>query len=271
MFFFALGIFRFLDMFSSCFHFFHFFWRRMAIELLGMMADDSLERSTVTYSSVISACERAGEWTVTRFIFFWQTNLSPNVVCCPTLELDVWPKVALGLLEDMQQTEVALDIIVFSAAISACEKAGQWTTAFDLFHQMQRQIVQVDAISVSAVISACEKAAQWEAAIDFLHHSLTSLRLPSNSVSFAAAISACEKAGEWTAACALLKSLQTSGVDMDAFPFSATISACSRAGEWQVALHILSQMKWHQAQHSWVQGFSRFFVHMVQQGCEGWS
>lgn len=42
----------------------------MAIELLGMMADDSLERSTVTYSSVISACERAGEWTVTRFVFF---------------------------------------------------------------------------------------------------------------------------------------------------------------------------------------------------------
>ena len=203
--------------------------------------------------------------------FFWQTNLSPNVVCCPTLELDVWPKVALGLLEDMQQTEVALDIIVFSAAISACEKAGQWTTAFDLFHHMQRQIVQVDAISVSAVISACEKAAQWEAAIDFLHHSLTSLRLPSNSVSFAAAISACEKAGEWTAACALLKSLQTSGVDMDAFPFSATISASSRAGEWQVALHILSQMKWHQAQHGWVQGFSCFFVQMVQQGCEGWS
>lgn len=62
----------------------------MAIELLGMMADDSLERSTVTYSSVISACERAGEWTVTRFVFFFdRRNLSPNVVCCPTLELDV--------------------------------------------------------------------------------------------------------------------------------------------------------------------------------------
>lgn len=52
------------------FSLFSFFWRRMAIELLGMMADDSLERSTVTYSSVISACERAGEWTVTRFVFF---------------------------------------------------------------------------------------------------------------------------------------------------------------------------------------------------------
>lgn len=56
-----------LIMFSQIFH---FFLRRMAIELLGMMADDSLERSTVTYSSVISACERAGEWTVTRFVFF---------------------------------------------------------------------------------------------------------------------------------------------------------------------------------------------------------
>lgn len=67
----------------------------MAIELLGMMADDSLERSTVTYSSVISACERAGEWMVTRFGFFFgrriclQTSVMVIInVCCATFELD---------------------------------------------------------------------------------------------------------------------------------------------------------------------------------------
>ena len=57
------------------------------------------------------------------------------------------PQVALSLLGDMRKDQVVADTIVFSAAMSACEKAGQWTAALDLFSQMQTLAVQLDTVT----------------------------------------------------------------------------------------------------------------------------
>ena len=57
------------------------------------------------------------------------------------------PQVALSLLGDMRKDQVVADTIVFSAAMSACEKAGQWTAALDLFSQMQTLAVQLDTMT----------------------------------------------------------------------------------------------------------------------------
>lgn len=58
-------------------------------------------------------------------------------------------QVALSLLGNMHEMQVSGDTISFSAAMSACEKVGQWTMALELFHQMQLLKLQVDTATGS--------------------------------------------------------------------------------------------------------------------------
>ena len=44
---------------------------------------------------------------------------------------------ALALLEQMQEASVTSNVISFSAAISACEKGGQWHQALVVVKQLQ--------------------------------------------------------------------------------------------------------------------------------------
>ena len=46
------------------------------------------------------------------------------------------------------------DVISFSAAISACEKAAQWERALELLEEMPTRGVKPDVISFNATISA---------------------------------------------------------------------------------------------------------------------
>eukprot|EP00973_Karenia_brevis_P057172 7954428-Karenia_brevis.AAC.1 len=61
----------------------------------------------------------------------------------------------------MRRESLHLDVISFSAAISACEKGGQWQWART---EMRRESLHVDVISFSAAISACEKEGRTVAA-----------------------------------------------------------------------------------------------------------
>ena len=56
-----------------------YFKSRCALELLGCMVDDQIPRNTVTFSSVISACE--GAWTVARDGQVFLHVLSKGVWC----------------------------------------------------------------------------------------------------------------------------------------------------------------------------------------------
>ena len=60
----------------------------------------------------------------------------------------------LSLLDDMRRAGVTLDVISFSAAISACEKVERWQRALSLLDDMRRAGVTLDVISFSAATSA---------------------------------------------------------------------------------------------------------------------
>merc|ERR1739841_325877 len=94
----------------------------------------------------------------------------------------------------MREADLVPDVISYSAAISACEKGGQWQVALGLLATMQEAALVPNVISYSAAISACEKCGQWQEALGLLA-TMQEADLVPNVISYNAAISACEK---WT-------------------------------------------------------------------------
>eukprot|EP00973_Karenia_brevis_P072754 10104252-Karenia_brevis.AAC.1 len=64
----------------------------------------------------------------------------------------------------MQRWLMPLDVISFSAAISACKKGQQWQLVAPLFDEMQTGPVLLNVISFNAAISVCE----WQQAAPML-------------------------------------------------------------------------------------------------------
>ena len=103
-------------------------------------------------------------------------------------------------------------------------------------------VVTPDVISFSAAISACEKGGQWERALALLEE-MRERAWSRNVISFNAAISACEKGGRWERALSLLDEMREAGVEPDVISFSAAISACEKGGQWERALALLDEMR----------------------------
>ncbi|CAK9042224.1 unnamed protein product [Durusdinium trenchii] len=128
----------------------------------------------------------------------------------------------------MPEAKVQPDVISYSAAISACEKGGQWQQAFKLFEAI-------------AAISACEKGGQWQQAFK-LFEAMPKVKVQPNMISYSAAISACEKGGQWQQAFKLFEAMPKVKVQPNMISYSAAISACEKGGQWQQALKLFESM-----------------------------
>ena len=117
-------------------------WWECALSLLRRMKEDGLQADPQTYSSVISACETAGEW-----------------------------QRALGVLRDMMSSNLGfsrLNLYCFNAAISACEKGGAWVEGLELYHRMMHKggKIRPNFVTLNCMIIALDKADQKELAQD---------------------------------------------------------------------------------------------------------
>ena len=90
-----------------------------------------------------------------------------------------------------------MDLIAYSATISACEKCQQWQYALLLFHEIKAGS-HVDLITYNSVISACENAGKWQEALELLFEA-EDVSLKTTTMTYNVAISACEKGHTWEA------------------------------------------------------------------------
>ena len=65
---------------------------------------------------------------------------------------------ALALMREMRARDLAPNVITYSAAISACEKAARWKSALALLVVMRRTRVLPDEHSFNGAILACGRA-----------------------------------------------------------------------------------------------------------------
>lgn len=94
------------------------------------------ERSVITYSSLISACERAGECDL-----------------------------ALALFDRMAGEGLRANTICYNSLITACAQGCRWQRAAEVFDRMAAQGCTPDVVSYTALISAYEKGGQWRRAL----------------------------------------------------------------------------------------------------------
>lgn len=55
-------------------------------------------------------------------------------------------------------------MITFSSLISACEKAGRWETALQLFDEMQRDGCTPNTVTYNSLITACGQG-KWHSIV----------------------------------------------------------------------------------------------------------
>jgi pentatricopeptide repeat protein len=76
-----------------------------------------------------------------------RTNLHKLITCC---------------------TQIAVGGMAYSAAINACERAGQWEKAVNLLNKMPSAGVPRSAYAYNFAISACAKAGHTDKALELL-------------------------------------------------------------------------------------------------------
>uniref|UniRef100_A0A7S4RN41 Pentacotripeptide-repeat region of PRORP domain-containing protein n=1 Tax=Alexandrium monilatum TaxID=311494 RepID=A0A7S4RN41_9DINO len=102
------------------------------------------------------------------------------------------PGVMMLLLSCMRDQRIEVS---YSAAISACAKAGEWRRAVMLHDDLLTRGGTPHVVSCSAAISACGAGGQWRRVLQ-LFSDMTARRVAPDAVSCSVAIGACEKGGQ---------------------------------------------------------------------------
>ena len=100
---------------------------------------------------------------------------------------------ALILFAKLRVADIAPNVISHNAAISACEKGGQWQHAMSLFEAIIE--ADRDVISYSATMNACQRGGQWQQAL-LLMEEMTRATIDAGVICYCAAMSACGRASQ---------------------------------------------------------------------------
>ncbi|CAJ1417026.1 unnamed protein product [Effrenium voratum] len=198
-----------------------------SLEILTEMQRKAVERTVISLASAISACG-AGHWQRAVALLRSCPCLQPNVIACNAAisaceKQGQWQQ-AIGLLAEMELLRLQEDVISHNAVISACEKGGLWERALAVLARMRSRRVRATEVTRSAVVSACATARRWREAL----WALRALRPRRGSHDFEASANAANAANAASAANAANAAT------------NAGISACARA--WDSALQLLRHM-----------------------------
>jgi len=169
---------------------------------------------------------------------------------------------ALGLFDRVRSAGRA-DIILHTAAISACERSSEWERAVELLRcVLNDQRVEAGAAfshrgawrgggtggggavpAFASAMGACLRGSEWPRALA-LFDQIRREGLAPSIVSYNVAINACASGDLWTRALALLAEAEAGGSSPPTIiTYSAAMNACGVAARWDAALSLLHELK----------------------------
>ena len=192
---------------------------RIAVHLLAEMCMLRVQLSIVACSSVLTACEKAGQW--------------------------LW---ALSLLADLHLRRMRVDVIAHNAAISACGRCSAWQWSCQLLQELLIGAMSPSSVTCNSCLGACGAGFQWQRALQVSTELDRGLRR--DTITYNSAISACQKARQWQQALYLGRDVRTQTITTTAITYATTIAACGEEGLWQSAFRLLCEQKQEQLELS---------------------
>eukprot|EP00929_Paragymnodinium_shiwhaense_P114529 TRINITY_DN8297_c2_g1_i2.p1 TRINITY_DN8297_c2_g1~~TRINITY_DN8297_c2_g1_i2.p1 ORF type:complete len:413 (+),score=90.46 TRINITY_DN8297_c2_g1_i2:106-1344(+) len=204
------------------------------------------------YGAALAACERSSRWTLALDVLrrLQSGGLQPDAlslnVCVSACSKGAggWPAAVALLFEKLQEAGVGnmVDIVSFNAAITACQRGGQWELALSIFEDAVRLGFDPDVFTYSALLSAAQSAQRWPLALQVFHERMCDAAVEPDDFVYSTIIAACEKGRLWQHALVLLAraagrpNARGSGVLVAC---NAAASACCSAHQWQHAVALL--------------------------------
>lgn len=180
----------------------------------------------VSFNSAMSSCH----WR--RAIATMEPSISANAVTYASMVnacKEAWP-CGLEMLKLMQRKDVALNVVVCGAAMSACE----WELAAPLLEEMACQQVRRNVASLHAF-------EDWRMALGRLVDMEASLLFP-GVISRNVIIDACKGAGKWKPSLCIVSEFYKSLVRLDVITYNSAMNACFKSGVWPQAVSLLPCM-----------------------------
>eukprot|EP00929_Paragymnodinium_shiwhaense_P100264 TRINITY_DN62488_c0_g1_i1.p1 TRINITY_DN62488_c0_g1~~TRINITY_DN62488_c0_g1_i1.p1 ORF type:complete len:244 (-),score=49.61 TRINITY_DN62488_c0_g1_i1:216-947(-) len=174
---------------------------------------ETCEPTVVTYTSLLSACERRGSWLQT-----------------------------MQLLRQATRTAVRANALLCNTVISSGCWHGQWPRSVGTLALMAALPVQPTAVSLGAAVSACDWGEEW-CRVALLLRSMQCSSLRRNAVACNAALGAFGRGSEpkWRLALCLTGSMSNMHIKRDLITCDVTIGALEASGHWAVGSLLVLQ------------------------------
>jgi pentatricopeptide repeat protein len=167
------------------------------------------------------------------------------VLCCCTA------------LQEMMYRGCERSVITYSSLISACEKAGQWELALELFQEMLREHCTPNTVTYNSLITALAQGA-WLAGLSTLRYkglpprscqhacpgwyrilpARLQLTCPAAAAVLLSLIYPVAAGAQWQKANDVFEQMQGQGCHPDVVTYTALISAFEKGGQWRLALQV---------------------------------
>eukprot|EP00435_Cladocopium_sp_Y103_P035515 s1062_g9.t1 len=140
----------------------------------------------------------------------------------------------LDKAEQLLQESQPADVVLFNVVMSSFGSVGRWQNVQAILTQLQGSGLRSQIISCNAAISSCDRGQRWQQG-RVLFEEVRRRSMQCTSVTFNTAISACARQGEWRASLWLVEEMQQH-LQPNSVTYNTLISACVSGSLWERAL-----------------------------------
>ena len=130
----------------------------------------------------------------------------------------------------------------YSATINACSQNGKWETALDVLDHMRANNRSHNVIVCTTAMSACNKAKQYSHVIR-IFNTIQAEGLRLDTTCYNVAIDSFVKIGNYTRAYEVFEEMKQNKAKRDIHSFGIMLECCSKTGDWVLAKEILKEAK----------------------------
>ena len=223
----------------------------------GFLDSDFIPQTAAELKMQLLRCKSEQDWEGAENGLWWAFDNKPELlepvhfnVVISTLAATKPPEWerALVLLDQMPLAGLQPDSYSFSAAISACSRAGQTDRALAVFRQCvaQHEVgCAPNNVVFNAMLAACQRGgAPWRSQLLAVFASMSAHGVTPDAWAYSAAIDALAHTGQWERALGLLDDLEAAGSvsKPESYCYGAAMRACMRVGRWQAVIGLYERM-----------------------------